>query len=106
MDKLVQRALLYDHYGELLNEKQQRIVEYTVSEDMSLSEIGEMEGISRQAASDLLKRADERLEEFENKLKMIGRRQKIEDCIIRIRKHPLSSEIKAELDLIEKELKD
>ncbi len=105
MDKLIRRALLFDRYGELLNEKQKRIVEYTVSEDMSLSEIGEMEGISRQAASDLLKRADERLEEFENKLKMIARRQNIEECLIRIKKRPVSSEIKAELDLIEKELK-
>ncbi len=105
MDKLVRRAVLFDYYGELLNEKQKRIVEYTVSEDMSLSEIGQEEGISRQAASDLLKRADERLEEFEEKLGVIRKTERIEEAVRRLRKPGIGEDIEKELDLIEKELK-
>ena len=104
MDKLVQRAVLFDHYGDLLNEKQRRIVEYTVSDDMSLSEIGEEEGITRQAASDLLKRADERLLEFEEKLGIIRKSENISACIRRIREYGTDDLIETELSKIEAEL--
>ncbi len=104
MDKLVKRAVLFDHYGDLLNDKQKRIVEYTVSDDMSLSEIGEEEGITRQAASDLLKRADERLLEFEEKLGMIKKNENIRACLKRIRQNDPGPDIERELQEIEKEL--
>ncbi|MCR5650463.1 MAG: DNA-binding protein [Lachnospiraceae bacterium] len=104
MDKLVKRAVLFDHYGELLNDKQKRIVEYTVSEDMSLSEIGEQEGITRQAASDLLKRADERLLEFEDKLGMIRKTKNILERVGSIREHGVDGFIENELKNIENEL--
>ncbi len=105
MDKLVKRAVLFDHYGDLLNEKQKRIVEYTVSDDMSLSEIGEEEGITRQAASDLLKRADDRLLEFEEKLGMIKKTENIRACIGRIRESGVDDATEKELSAIENELK-
>ncbi len=101
MDRLVRRAVLFDYYGELLNEKQRRIVGYTVLEDMSLSEIGETEGISRQAASDLLKRADERLEEFENVLKVVKKSDTIRDCLKKMRQKDIPESVMTELDKIE-----
>ena len=104
MDKLIQRAVLFDHYGELLNDKQRRIVEYTVSDDMSLSEIGEEEGITRQAASDLLKRADEKLSEFEENLGIIRKSENIRACIRRIREHGADAHVETELSKIECEL--
>lgn len=104
MDKLVKRAVLFDHYGDLLNDKQKRIVEYTVSDDMSLSEIGQEEGITRQAASDLLKRADDRLLEFEEKLGVIRKSENIRACIRRIREHGTDDLIESELSKIETEL--
>ncbi len=77
MDKLIRRAILFDYYGELLNEKQRSIAEEIVSEDLSLSEIGEQEGISRQAVSDMLKRIDEKLESFEAKLGLVKRAERV-----------------------------
>ena len=104
MDKHVRRAMLFDRYGELLNEKQKKIVEYTVYEDMSLSEIGEAEGISRQAASVLLKRADERLEEFEDVLQIIQRSKRINESVAKIRSNSSDPAVIEELAKIENEL--
>ena len=101
MDRLLRRTVLYDYYGDLLNDKQKRIVSCTVSEDMSLSEIGEREGISRQAASDLLKRADERLEEVEKALKVIKKTGDIRECLERIRREDISENAEKELKRIE-----
>lgn len=104
MDRLVQRAVLFDHYGDLLNEKQRRIAEYTVSDDMSLSEIGEAEGITRQAASDLLKRADERLLEYEEKLGVIRKTESIRSSLETIRNLTSDPAVISELSKIESEL--
>ena len=41
MEKIVEQGLLYDFYGELLNEHQRRIYEDAVMNDMSLSEIAQ-----------------------------------------------------------------
>ncbi len=101
MDRLVRRAVLFDYYGELLNEKQKKIVGYTVTEDMSLSEIGEMEGITRQAASVLLKRADERLEEFEKKLRIVEKTGTIRSCLDHIKQSDDIGYIKSEISKVE-----
>lgn len=104
MDKLVYRAVLFDNYGDLLNEKQRKIMEYTVYEDMSLSEIGEAEGISRQAASVLLKRGDERMQEFEGSLHMVEMKENIGEALKRLKGMKLDEGVKKELELIEKEI--
>ena len=56
MIKIVEQSLLYDFYGELLNEHQKKIYEDVVFNDMSPSEIAREEGISRQGVHDLVKR--------------------------------------------------
>ena len=56
MDDILQLTLLYDFYGELLTEHQRSIYEDVVYNDMSLSEIAEENGISRQGVHDLIKR--------------------------------------------------
>ena len=53
MEKIVEQGLLYDFYGELLTEHQRNIYEGVVFNDMSLSEIAEEQGISRQGVHDL-----------------------------------------------------
>ena len=73
--------MLFDYYGELLNEKQRSIYEDTVAEDMSLSEIGDAEGISRQAVSETLQRCDEKLEQYEKSLRLIARTDNIRRCL-------------------------
>lgn len=61
-------SLLYDFYGELLKTSQQQVVELYVNEDLSLSEVAELLGISRQGVRDSLNRAEKKLLEYESKL--------------------------------------
>ena len=65
---MVRIAILYDYYGPLLTEKQRRVLEMHYQDDMSLAEIAEIEKTSRQAVHDILRRAEETLREFEEKL--------------------------------------
>lgn len=63
-DKLTM-TLLYDHYGELLTGKQQTCFDLYYNQDYSLSEIAEMEGVSRQGVHDAVTRAEHTLLEME-----------------------------------------
>ena len=56
MEEKIEQAYLYDFYGELLNEHQRRIYEDFVFNDLSLGEIANEEGISRQGVHDMIKR--------------------------------------------------
>ena len=71
MEKIVEQGLLYDFYGELLTDHQRHIYEDVVFNDMSLSEIAEEQGISRQGVHDLIKRCDRILAGYEEKLRMV-----------------------------------
>lgn len=72
-NKIVQIALLYDFYGQLLTEKQMDIVDMYYNNDLSLGEISEQQGISRQGVYDSLKRAEKTLYDFEEKLGLVNR---------------------------------
>lgn len=79
MEKIVERGMLYDFYGELLTEHQKAIYEEAVFNDMSLSEIAEQYEISRQGVHDLLKRCDKILNDYENKLHLVEKFMKIKE---------------------------
>lgn len=71
IEKYINQGTLYDFYGRLLTVHQQRIYEDVVFNDLSLSEIAENEGISRQGVSDLIKRCNKALVSYEEKLGLI-----------------------------------
>ncbi len=71
MEKIVEQGLLYDFYGELLTPHQRKIYEDAVYNDMSLSEIAEEAGISRQGVHDLIRRCDRILQDYEEKLHLL-----------------------------------
>ncbi|MBQ3797553.1 MAG: DNA-binding protein [Butyrivibrio sp.] len=73
MKKIVEQGLLYDFYGELLTEHQKEIYEAAVYNDMSLTEIAEENGISKQGVHDLIKRCTNTLQGYEDRLHMIRR---------------------------------
>lgn len=85
MDKIFERTLLYDFYGELLTSHQRSIYEDVVFNDMSLSEIAQEHGISRQGVHDLLKRCDKLLQDYEDRLHLVERfshaREKIREIV-------------------------
>ncbi len=60
-------SALLDVYGFALSEKQKALTEYYYNDDLSLSEIAENEGITRQGVNDLIKRAVTQLKTFEEK---------------------------------------
>ncbi len=73
MEKIVEYALLYDFYGTLLTEHQQKIYEDYVYQNYSIGEIAEEAGISRQGVHDLIKRCNRILEGYEEKLKLLSK---------------------------------
>ena len=80
MDKIFEQNLLYDFYGELLNEHQRRIYEDFVFNDLSLGEIASEEGISRQGVHDLIKRCDKILQGYEDKLHLLQKFMNIKEA--------------------------
>lgn len=90
MEKIVEQGLLYDFYGELLTEHQRRIYEDVVLNDMSLSEIAQEQGISRQGVHDLVRRCDRTLQGYEERLHLIERFLKVKQTVGQIEK--ISSE--------------
>ena len=71
MNEILEQALLYDFYGELLTDHQKEVYEQFVLEDLSLGEIAREEGISRQGVHDLVKRCQKTLEGYEEKLHLV-----------------------------------
>lgn len=69
----MKKTLLYDFYGELLTENQKSIYELYHLLDLSLGEISEQMGISRQGVFDTLKRCDKQLNNYEKKLKLVAK---------------------------------
>ena len=71
MNEILEQALLYDFYGELLTDHQKEVYEQFVLEDLSLGEIAREEGISRQGVHDLVKRCSQTLKGYEEKLHLV-----------------------------------
>ena len=90
MDKILEQTLLYDFYGELLNEHQRKIYEDFVFNDLSLGEIADEEGISRQGVHDMVKRCTKTLEGYESKLHLIEKFQTARGMVTKI--HTLTKE--------------
>jgi len=85
MEKIVRQTLLYDFYGELLTSHQKKIYEDAVFGDLSLSEIAEEQGISRQGVHDLIRRCNRIMEEYEGKLQLIRKFSETKEQVEKIR---------------------
>lgn len=68
MEKRFEIPFLVDCYGSLLTDNQKEILELYYESDLSLGEIAENRGKSRQAVHDLLKRSEKLLYDYESKL--------------------------------------
>ena len=84
MEELVEVAILFDYYGELLSKKQFEMVNEYYNEDLSLTEIAELNSISKQAVSENIKRAIKKLHSFENKLKLVEKNNNINEFLLSI----------------------
>ena len=89
LEKINRLNYLFDFYGNLLTDKQQRVIEMYYKDDFSLAEVAEHLNISRQAVYDILSRTVYALENWEKKLKLYilpsekGRRLKALELLAR-----------------------
>ncbi len=71
MSKNLKMCTLLDCYGKLLSDKQRFFAECYYNDDLSLAEIAENEGLTKQGVRDSIKRAECQLEEVEQKLGLV-----------------------------------
>ncbi len=72
-DETLMRTMLFDFYGELLTGKQREYYDLHYNEDLSLQEIAEQSGVSRQAVWDIIRRAEASMTEMEAKTGVVER---------------------------------
>lgn len=79
MAKDLHITFLLDFYGDMLTDKQREVVECYYNEDLSLAEIAEVKGITRQGVRDAIKRAELQLLEMEERLGLAKRFHKVQE---------------------------
>ena len=92
--KVEYASLLYDFYGALLSDPQRDVMELYHEDNLSLSEIADKTGTSRQAVHYTLKKAEKALEEFEAKLGLIAsyeRNQKLASAALKLTDRSIKS---------------
>lgn len=77
MDHLIELGQLYAYYGSFLTKRQSDLVDAYANENLSLGEIAEREGISRQGVRDGIVRAEQQLREAEQHLGLIEKNAKL-----------------------------
>lgn len=102
MKDVQQIALLYDFYGALLTPRQQELVRAYFLEDLSLAEIAEIEGVSRQAVHDLIKRSEAALHEYEERLGFIREFRLRQELVSRLEQALDRDDLAAARRLVEK----
>ena len=85
MEKIVEQSLLYHFYGDLLTDHQKDIYEGYILENLSLAELAESSGISRQGVHDLIRRVESTLSGYENKLHLVEKFLHIRQEVQKIR---------------------
>ena len=104
MEKIVEQGLLYDFYGELLTEHQRQIYESCVFDNLSLGEIAQDFGISRQGVHDLIKRCDKTLQGYEEKLHLLQKFLSVKETVQEIESITTQDEVRKLANQILEEL--
>lgn len=84
MAKELKFVMLLDCYGDLLTPHQRNVMELYYCEDLSLSEIGEPLGITRQAVRSIIKRTEDILLNYEENLHFAEKLSKMKECFANI----------------------
>ena len=91
MNDKLETSLLYDFYGELLQDSQKKVVELYVNDDLSLSESADLLGISRQGVHDMIRRCNSILSGYESKLRLVEKFLSMRTEVQKIRELALAS---------------
>ena len=84
MEKNIEVSLLLDFYGQLLSDSGREMTDLYYNDDLSLAEIAEQCGITRQGVRDRIKRCEKQLFGYEQKLGLLSRFQQLEQGLARI----------------------
>jgi len=108
-EKIIYYGTLLELYGELLTDKQYSAIDKYYNMDLSLSEIAQEDRITRQAVRDNIKKAEEKLEFFESKLKLYKNFKKEDNIVSKLEKNIINLTAKIttlSIDKYEKEKLD
>ena len=108
-EKIIYYCTLLELYGELLTDKQYSAIDKYYNMDLSLSEIAQEDKITRQAVRDNIKKAEEKLEFFESKLKLYKNFKKEDNIVSKLEKNIINLAAKIttlSIDKYEKEKLD
>lgn len=86
MEKNVRLSLLFDLYGVLLSDSQFEVMVDFLNNDLTISEVAENRGITRQAVKDMVSKVERKLENFEQKLHFMERIERLEREIRSLKK--------------------
>lgn len=100
----VTTLLLFDYYGDMLTERQRLCLDLRYNQDLSLSEIAEELGVSRQAAYDNIARAEVHLQNMETKTGCVRRYLQMREAVEIILKN--AEQLTSHPDLIVSEAAD
>lgn len=93
LDEILQLSILFDFYGDLLNDHKRQIFEDYVLNDLSLSEIAVEKGISRQGVYDIVKRCSQELKDYESKLALVKKFKSIKEKLNKIKEISVHSKL-------------
>ena len=93
MAKDLENTILFDVYGSLLTEKQRETLEFYYNDDLSLGEISEETGITRQGVMNCIKTSEARLSELEEEMGLVGRFKQLNNKV-----EALEKKLKAKTD--------
>ncbi len=83
-EKDLKIGFLLDFYGDVLTERKRTVLDYYYNDDLSLSEIAEELGVSRQAVRELIGKAGDELRFLEEKLGLAARFRETQECAERL----------------------
>lgn len=99
-EKNLKLVTLFDIYGSLLSENQQKMFSLYYNEDYSLAEISEETGISRQGVRDSIKKCEELLKQYEDSLGLSKVYTTVEEAVEILKKADKNEEASKACELL------
>ena len=86
MDSIVKKSLLFDFYGELLTDHQKKVYNEYIQNDLSVTEMAGLLGISRQGAHDMIRRCEKIMNDYESRLGLLGHYGNVKKMVAEIQR--------------------
>ena len=104
MEEKIEISILLSLYGNLLTKTQKKYMDLYYNQDLSLSEIGDNENITRQAVRTILVKSKAKLKEYEKELKFMKMETQIKDLLEKLDESEINDKQKKIVDKIKDQL--